>query len=187
MEALEKAKNVTLFWKQTGVFLRKYELHSDDSIFAQLDFPSSFSVDANAVCGMDHWTFKRKGTLSKDVIVSRVGMEGSIASYKPRWTGSEGTIQITNGEEYIWRVANFWATRHSVSNKDGHVLVSYQSSSEDKKLSNIFKLEAQVRIFGSAWELRDLPLLVVLGWYLTILQHEDSAAAATTASVAVLN
>jgi len=48
----------------------------------------------------------------------------------------------------------------------------------------LFKTQARVEIDLRGRALPELPLLVLLGWYLIVLQQEDAAAAAATVVVA---
>ena len=187
MKNLVEAKGAVLFWEQPKAFQSRFLLIAGDDIYGELDFSSGFSTSAQAVSIEDRWIYKRVGLLSTRVIIRRAGSESDLAVYSPRWSGTAGEIRFTTGEQYQWRVDNFWASKYVLSGDDGLVMITYLSGSRDRKLSNIFKQQAQVVIASEAWQLSYLPILISLGWYLVILHIEDSSAVAVTASTAVLN
>jgi len=187
MEPLINAKDLELFWAQPGAMKRSFILRSGERIFGSLTFRSAFGSLADAISGKDSWTFKRVGFFSPRVTIRRAGSGIDIAIYQPRWTGTEGSLLLSGGRSYLWRVANFWATRYTFSDSQGNELVTYRSGSDEQKLSNLIKQQAQVEIALQAWQLPEVDLLVILGWYLVILQQEDASAVAVTASIAVLN
>ncbi|OGN90953.1 MAG: hypothetical protein A2Y88_14160 [Chloroflexi bacterium RBG_13_48_10] len=184
MEPLVNAKGSELYWVQPLTMRNNFILRSGERIFGRLEFRSVFSSLVQAVAAHETWTFNQVGFISPRVIVRRSGSESDLASYQPKWTGTEGQIKLSRGEVYIWRVANFWSTRYAIANKDGTEIVTYQSGSDEKKISNLFKQQARVHITLEAWQLSELPLIVMLGWYLVILHYSDSSAAAVIATMA---
>ena len=187
MEPLVNAKDLELFWVQPAALKRSFILRSGERIFGSLVFRSAFGSLADAISCKDSWTFKRVGFFSPRVTIRRAGSGIDIANYQPKWTGTEGSLLFSGGRSYLWRVANFWATRYTFSDSQGNELVTYRSGSDEQKLSNLIKQQAQVEIALQAWQLPEVDLLVILGWYLVILQQEDASAVAVTASIAVLN
>jgi hypothetical protein len=65
-------------------------------------------------------------------------------------------------------------------------LVSFESGLGQSKLADLFKTQARVEIDLRGRALPELPLLVLLGWYLIVLQKEDAAAVAAATTVAVM-
>ena len=62
--------------------------------------------------------------------------------------------------------------------------MSFKPGAEKAKLSELFKNQAVVEVRLEGQAVRELPLLVLLGWYLIILRQDDSAAAAAAAAAA---
>ena len=183
MEPLVNAKDLELFWVQPRATRRNFILRSGKRIFGQLDFRSAFDSLADAISANEAWTLKRVGFFSPHVTVRRAGSKIDLASCHPNWTGTESKLQFSSGEVYLWKVANFWATRYSLSNGDGIELVTYRSGSDEKKINNLFKNQAQAHIALEAWQVVELPLIVLLGWYLVLMQQDDSAAVAVMGAI----
>jgi hypothetical protein len=178
MLPLMNAKDFELFWEQPNGWQRSFVLSSGEAIYAKLDFNSEFSTLADAITEGKHWTFKRIGCFSTWVSVRWAGSKVDLATYHPNWTGSQGQIQFSSDKLYTWRISNFWGTRYSINREDGLELIAYQSGSRTWKFTNLFKQQAQVISRPEAWQIKELPILMLLGWYLVILRQEDSAAAA---------
>jgi len=183
MEPLVNAMELELFWEQPRATRRNFVLRSGKRKFGQLDFRSDFNSLADAISADEAWTFKRAGFISPHVSVRRAGSKIDLATCHPNWTGTESKIQLSNREAYLWKVANFWATSFSLSNGDGIELVTYRSGSEEKKISNLFKNQARAHIALEAWQVAELPLIVMLGWYLVLMQQDDSAAVAVMGAI----
>jgi hypothetical protein len=187
MELLMNAEKRGLFWEQPSAMERSFILRCGEDILANLDFTSAFSSLGEAIFGSERWTLRREGFWSPKVSVRRSGSKSDLAFYEPKWTGTQGKIRFLTGEAYDWSVAGFWGTAYSISRGDGLEIITYHSGSKKNKFSNIFKQQAQMIIAPEAWQIKVLPILVLLGWYLVILYHEDSVAVAATASMSVLN
>jgi hypothetical protein len=186
MNQLMDAKDTQLFWEQPKASQRNFLLRSEKSVFAQLFFRSGFSTKAEATTGEEKWTFNRVGFFSTRVIIRQVDSDVDLATYQPRWTGTQGQVRLLTGEEFNWSVANFMNTRFTIRREGGNELINYVSSSRSRKFTNIFKQEARVVIDPEAWQIKQLPILVLIGWYLVILNKDDSAVVAATASFGAL-
>ena len=55
----------------------------------------------------------------------------------------------------------------------------YKQGVEASWLADIFKTQARVEIQPAAEGLRELSLLVMLGWYLIVLKQQDDASVVT--------
>jgi hypothetical protein len=167
-----------LHWVQPKRMQRKFELCGGELIFATLEFQKIFGSLATAVASVGRWTFKRVGFFNPRVTVRREGEENDLAVYRPTWSGTHGAIDFGDGRLFHWKTANFWATRYTLVDGSGELLVTYHSGLKDARLGNLLKTQARVEIDPAAYDLAELPILVLLGWYLIILQQEDSAAVA---------
>jgi hypothetical protein len=126
------------------------------------------------------------GFFADRVSVHSVDLKVELASYQPNWMGTSGEIQFSTGELYTWNVTNYVATRFSISKVDRPELITFLSRARRRKFSNLFKQQAQVVISPQAWQIKELPILILLGWYLVLRHHEDAAVIAATASLGVL-
>ncbi len=165
-------------WVQPKISRNCYQLRAGEDLLAELEFPRWFSSQALASAIDGHWTFSQTGFFDSRVIVCSLRDETELAVFRPKWIRSEGSIQFIGGPSFIWKSANFWATKYVIQDSSGKPLILFRQGIEDVSLAALFKIQAAVDIQPAAQGLKELSLLVLLGWYLIIRQHQESAAAA---------
>jgi hypothetical protein len=162
-----------LKWEQPHAMHMEYELRAGERQAATLRFRSSFGSFATAASADGTWTFKRVGFWQTKVTIRAAGAETDLAVFKNNtWSGG-GTLELPDGRRYPANT-NFWATQYEFKNEAGEPLVSYQ------KIGGILHLSSRVEIHTRARDIEELPWIVLLGWYLTVMMYMD--AAATTAA-----
>src|SRR5512140_3003881 len=146
MQSIVQAAGMQAEWMQPAFAERRFELRSEDQVFATLQFNSAWGSLATAVTSAGSWTYKRTGFFNIRVTVRPTGSETEIAVYHPRWTGAEGELIFANGPTHHWKSANFWATRYAFLRPDGSPLVTFLQGVQDTKLSDFFKYQSRVEI-----------------------------------------
>ena len=179
MEQMSHAVSLTTQWIQPKAMTRHFELTDGTKTYATVDFEKVMGSLARAVVADGKFTIKRVGFLNPRVTVRRENSDEDIAVFHPRWTGSAGEVQCAGDRKYSFKTANFWATRHNVEDARGNTVLSLHSGMENAKLADAFKTQARLEMAPSMRDNPDLSLLVVMVWYILILQQEDAVAAAT--------
>ncbi len=174
-----------LSWVQPKARQRTFELKAGEALVGGLTFETAFGSLATATANGQAWSFKRMGFFRPHVTVRQAGGTEEIAVYRPKWSGTEGELTFMEGRVYHWHVANFWATRYEIQDVEGSALVTYRSGGVDSGAKGLFKQQALVDITDLGRTSPDVGPLVLVGWYLIVLQQEDSAAAAIAATSAV--
>lgn len=164
-----------LHWLQPKGLNRNFELYHDETLVARLDFQSAWGSLAIATSATESWSFKRVGFFKTRVTARLSGQPDDIAVFTPNWLG-EGWIEIVGGRRYFWKSANFWASRFVINAEDGTTIISYKEGVEHPRFADWFKTQAGVYVEYPARGISETPLLILLGWYLIILQQEDAAA-----------
>jgi hypothetical protein len=166
-----------LRWTQPHALKMEYELRARDVTAATLRFRSSFGSLATAASGDGTWTFKRIGFWQTRATVRAAGAQADLAVFKNQtWSGG-GTLELPDGRKYTANT-NFWATQYEFRKETGEPLISYQH------VAGVLHMSSRVEIPGRSKEMEEMPWLVALGWYLTVMMHMDmSAAAAAMAAV----
>ena len=175
MEKIQADFGKTLYWVQIKDMERGYELRVDDKIFAQLVFQSAWGTLATGSSVEDGWTFKRVGFLNPRVTIRPPGEETNEAEYWPKFWGG-GKLIFPDGRHFLWDSANFWGTQWTFSDAVENRLFVFLPGGEVHKASEDYHSQAVVEIDPRAYDHPELPLLLVLGWYLMVLQQEDSSA-----------
>jgi hypothetical protein len=161
-----------LKWVQPNAFKMEYELRTEDTVVATLNFRSSFGSFATASSAEGIWTFKRVGFWKSQASVRASGAETDLALFKNNTWSQGGTLELPDGRTYPAN-SNFWSTQDEFKTNTGEPLISY------KKINGIFHMSSAVEIHPLAGNIAELSWMVSFGWYLTVMMYMESAAAAT--------
>ncbi len=174
---MQKIANLTSYelkWEQPSALKMEYQLRAGDDVAATLRFRSSFGTFAVAESADGCWTFKRVGFFQTRVTIRHCNTDVEVAVFKPNtWSGG-GTLILASGQTYR-AATNFWQTKFTFETEAGDPLLSFQSG-------GFIHQSAIVSFQPNAAMLPDLPLMVLLGWYLIIMMHNDSAATVAAAT-----
>jgi hypothetical protein len=166
---IRELRATELRWTQPRTFSRAYELRTDEAV-GTLTFPSMFGSLARGESGDGCWTFKRLGFISTHVTIRPCHSNQNIAIFRNNtWSGG-GVLEFPDGRRYLAN-SNFWQTRYSIHTADELPLITFD------RVRGITHLSSDVEIHDAARSLPELPWLIMLGWYLTVMQHSDSVAA----------
>jgi len=173
MRPINEMTDKELLWVQPAALKTAHELHAGDEVVATLTFQRGSLADAVAADG--HWTFKREGFWHPRVTVRVAGTGTDLGVFRPRWMGG-GTLESPGGKAIDLSPANLWQTEWAWREGESTPLVF-------KGRHGLIKSGARVEIAGDAFQRSDLPLLVLLGYYLILLYAQDVAAASATSVV----
>jgi hypothetical protein len=165
-----------LLWIQPSARKRAFELRADDDVVATLSFQRRTLADAES--GGQHWTFKREGFWHPRITVRVAGSDDDVAVFSPRWAGG-GALVLKEGQTLQLVAANFWQSEW-VWNQGKTRLMRFTGQ------QGLIKAKGAVAIQPEATKLKELPLLVLLGWYLILLFSDDAAAAGSAGVVAAV-
>jgi hypothetical protein len=147
-----------------------YELRAGEELAGELRFRSAFGSFATGETADGCWTFKRVGFFQTRVTIRECGEEADVATFKNNtWSGG-GTLELTGGTN-ILATTSFWQTKLEFTTESGNALVRFNTG-------GMIHLNATVEIDPAAMELKELPLIILLGWYLVVMMHNDAAASA---------
>lgn len=168
-----------LKWCQPHTFKMEYELHDSGTLAATLRFRNSFGSLATGDSSDGCWTFKRVGFWQTKATIRQAGTEPDLAVFRNNTWANGGTLEFPDGRHYSANT-NFWMTAFTFNTECGEPLIQY------RRIGGLLHLSSQVDIQPAAASLPELPWLVMLGWYLTVMLHTDSAAVAAASSAATV-
>lgn len=171
MRRIAQLTGLELKWEQPNTFKMEYNLLVGDDISATLQFRSLFGSFATAQSADGCWTFKRVGFFRTRIIIRACGSETDIASFRNNTWKHGGTLELPDGRQYT-ASTNFWMTKIEFRDQADELLFS------NRKVGGFIHLSSYVDILPIAQSIPELPWMVMLGWYLTILMQQDAAAAA---------
>lgn len=152
-----------LTWRRQGPFRRVHELHSGEPVIATLTFSGVFRARCLAEFGVNRWQIERRGIGIRTLAVLDEQGEDEVARFQSGWW-SGGTFSILGASSYRWRRFGFLGRRYCFVREDGggDPLLTFRS-----RLS-FFGHRGEIFVDADARRLRELPLLVVVGWYLML-------------------
>ncbi len=171
MRRITELAGLDLKWEQPHALQMEYFLKAESEIAATLRFRSAFSTVAVAESADGSWTFNRYGFFHTGVAIRTCNPETNYALFKNNTWDHGGTLEFPDGRQYLAK-SNFWMTRYSFCTVSGEELLAYQ------QIGGFVHASAMVSIKPQASQIPELPVMTLLGWYLIILAHQDSAAAA---------
>ena len=175
MRSIAQFVGQSLKWEQPKVMRMEYELRCSEELVATLRFRSAFGSLATAECADGCWTFKRAGFFQTRVTIRECNSDNEIAVFRNNTWTSGGTLELPDGHRYPANT-NFWLTNYAFTADTGQELVRYT------KIGGFLHMSSLVEILPGATLLPELPWMTLLGWYLTIMLHQDAAAAAAAAT-----
>lgn len=184
MKPIAEVLSLPLAILQPKATERSFELRAGEELAGTLAFRSSFGSLAMARTAESAWTFKRVGSFSPRATARLEGSERDLVVYTPRWIGQSGEIALEGGERLRFAATGFWGTRFALSDAAGRALATFGPEPEAHRLSDLFRAQAVVGVDPAASARSDLGLLLLFGWYLVVLHHEDATAATVAVTVA---
>jgi hypothetical protein len=161
-----------LKWIQPRALKQDYELLAGDELAATLQFPNSFRSNATGESADGAWDFDREGPFHTRIVVRPSGSSEEIAVFKKSAWKSSGTLELPDGSTYRTG-SSFWASRYSFLDASGEPII-------ELKNCGVLHRAANVAIAQRATTIAELPMMVILAWYLDVLMLNDAAVATTT-------
>jgi hypothetical protein len=155
-----------LVWKQDAARQRRFELQAGAERAAVLEFLKTFGTLARGEAASGAWTFKRTGFMSPIVTARREGEEEDCAIYHPNFSASQGHLRLSTGGMFEFRLAGLWSRSASLVDNQRREVFRIHLKGE-------FSAGATVEV--SQPEARALDLLLLMTWYVLVLQMQDEA------------
>jgi hypothetical protein len=174
MRHLADVVHGNLHWVQPRVLGRDWELRCGGDVVATLAFRSAFGSFAAAASADGSWTFKRVGFWQTRATVRVEGGTDDLAVFEhDTWSGG-GTLTLAGGRP-IRVTTNFWQSKIEFLTDDDAVLFRYLTE-------GFLRQESQLEVMPPLLRMPEMPWLILFGWYLVVMMHQDSAATAAIVS-----
>jgi hypothetical protein len=177
MHKLKSVDYNQLMWRQTGFGVREFELRSGKDLVGVLYWPKWLSDYAVAECGDGKWILDRIGFFRDHAQAIDVGTEEQLANVDFNWAG-DSELTLSDGRRYQLFKTGFLSNNWTLSDENEDVVYKLREG------MRWFKHDAEVDLQVGVIMLKELPLLIFLGWYLAYMNLQDAAAAAAAASAA---
>lgn len=156
-----------LTWTQPELLKGYFELRCGNDRIGTLRWEKSFGSLATAEASEGRWTFERWGFWRIHVTVSESGSAETIAMYESNWNGMTGSLQYRGGQRIQWASRGpKWTSLSGHSrwwwfSENGPEIAGFSSD------NRLMKSEGRLEVSTRGALLPELPLLVLLGWYLS--------------------
>lgn len=181
MQPIGETGSHEFLWRQPRRRASTYDLYAGEYLVATLSWQRGSRAEARTASGQ--WTFERTGFWHARVRVRGPSPDASCITFTPRWTGA-GNLECAGERRFRWTPANFWQTQWVWQAADGTLLMRIRRNPKITHGGHTAK--ALVELMPAADDLPELPLLILLGWYLVLL-HARTVAATTAANVAAIS
>lgn len=163
MKRMTELIGCDLEWIQPKALKMEYELRVDgDESIASLRFNSSlFGFLATAESADGCWTFNQIGFSKPKTVIRACASDIDFAVFENSGRGEGGILELSNGHRYL-ATAGLAQTRYTFKTEAGDPLIRF-------KPRGWLHLSANVEILPTAGNLPELPWMVMLGWYLTVI------------------
>ncbi len=152
-----------LTWVQPRALRAEYQLIADGKALSSLRWKRAFGSLAKAEAADGRWTFKRVGFLRPRVTVRAEGSVAGVAMLDP----GTGVLQFSDRHRYHWVNTSSRRGEWAFASEDGTVLVRFLFPMAS------LRMKGTVQVEPAAGTQQDLSLLLLLGWYLVVLNSQD--------------
>jgi hypothetical protein len=170
MRTIESVIGRELQWVQPSFLKMEFELKNSNIVVAKLEFKHLISEEARAESADGCWKFKRKGFWKTTISVSACDDDIPIVSFEGKRWGKIFPIQLPGGE-HVKIVTDFWGWTFSLQTETGELIAEVKRKG---LFSGTYKVDLRKR--GSSY--KELPWLLMLLWYLMILERRRQRGAA---------
>lgn len=170
MRTIESVIGRDLRWVQTSIFKQEFELRNMNTVVAKLSLPHIFSEGARAESADGCWKFTRKGFWKTTIAVSTCEDETPIVSFEGRRWGKKFSLQLPGGE-ILLLATDFWGWSFKLQTETGELIT-------EVKRKGFFSGEYIVDLRRRGNSYKELPWLVMLIWYVMILERRRQQGAA---------
>ncbi len=172
MKSFNELEALDLRWEQPNAWKARYELRSSEGeLIAVLTRRSWWRQIAEIESLGNRWRFERKGFWRQRIEITSVGTGESPATFEYALWRQGGRLIFPDGRSLRWGSTNFWNTKWAWMTEDGTPVVGFRTG-------GLFKVNSEVDLDPMLAQQKSLPLLVMLGWYLILLQREDAGSSA---------
>ena len=164
-----------LKWSQPHAFKQEYELRTaGDELAAILVFPNSLRCNATGQSADGSWDFNREGPFHTRIVVRTSGSSEEIAVFKKSVWKACGVLELPDGRTFR-TASNLWASRYSFLDASEEPIV-------ELKNCGVLHRAANLTIAQRVKDLPELPMMVMLAWYLDVMMQNDASVATMVAA-----
>ena len=160
----------TLTFNQPSRMKREFELVSSKGVLAIMVFPKFLSTRVVIEGFEGKWEIKRLSILGREHGVFKFGYHLPIAKYVSNFWRTKGTIELPKGARLNCKAGHL-KNPFDVFSSKGKLLLSYSNKFSIKSRTSVTINERSEIIDNYPW-------IIVLGWYVVLMNRRGKARAA---------
>jgi hypothetical protein len=145
-----------------------FELRDKETPIGLILEEGRFLSNAVGKCADGSWKFAREGMLKSNITVKEANTDVGLALFKKNALNRNGEIQIQK-KKFLTVNSNFTMTEYSIK-KEKELFLAIRN------ITRFPNMTAAVTIDPTAVRAPELPWMVLLSWYLAVMQQFDAAA-----------
>ena len=165
MKTLPTGIDLQLHWVQPTMLMRHFKLYSQNGLIGELRFEKAATAYGTWIetgSAANSWMIKGGGLLKRGVFLRKSGAKDDLAVFRSNLVG-EGWVEFLKGSRFQWKSRGIRRKEWGFSNEQEDLLLVLKSTPWYR-----LKMESAVEV-GAQWhDLDELPLLMMLGWYLRV-------------------
>lgn len=158
----------TLAWTKPKVFTSRYELRFGDELIATLCFQKAFRSAAIAESEDGCWMFERVGFFKPRTVIRLCGSDTIAATFTKNTWNQGGCLELSDGRKFK-AIISLWKNIADFQTDVGEPLIH-------TKIRGVFRPAATVQMYRKCLHVPELPWMVILTMYLSIMMKRDAAA-----------
>lgn len=175
MDAQNWMKHREFEWLQPGKPGEGYVLMAGGQLVGKMMFEHWSRESAGGETPFGRWLFTREGFWKPRYIIVDAQTGEEIAVYTPRWSGSEGTLEIMSVGRYRWRMRSCLGGEHELVDESGRTVFVLTRGLERARWTDIFKQQGRIRREDTLLDGKTLSILLLFAWWMILTQEEESA------------
>lgn len=160
METLHRTRREPYSWQQPKWFKHFFTLVAGDACYATLTWEKPWSFTASASTADGLWEFDHQGLLQSRIPVRDGVSQAELGLFLTRRYG--GLLTVSEKGSYLWKLNGMQRAESTWNTMQGMPLLHC-------RLRHWSTTKANLLIAPEARNLPDLPLLVVLDWYIRLM------------------
>jgi hypothetical protein len=160
METWHRTGSEPLIWHQPKRFKRFFTLEAGDARYGTLYWEKPWGFTARASTTDGQWEFDHKGFLQSRIPVRDGGSKAEVGLFLTRRYG--GLLTLSEKESYLWKLNGMLRAESTWVTMQGIPLLRCTPR-------HWSTTKASLVLAPEALTLPDLPLLVVLDWYIRLM------------------
>lgn len=153
--------------------LANYELRSGEEVVARLRFRDPAGLVAIGEAAGGAWSLTDEGMVRPRIRIRSLADQGTLAVYKSRLPGLPGSLEFPDGRQLCWRRLGLRVAAHRFEDAQGTPVVVVRCRCKRSWLSGPRVTKGLVEVESHAYGIADLIPLLMLAWYLIVVQQHS--------------